>query len=78
MAGCRRRPEKDLDGWVARGLAPAASRFHAKQRQAEAMGKARLQAPAGESLAVVSVGLDGKARLKGAVIGGTRTALDGF
>jgi hypothetical protein len=54
------------------------NRFHAEQRQAEAMGKALLQAPAGESLAVVSVGGDGKARLKGVVVGGTRTDLDWF
>jgi len=54
------------------------NRFHADQAHAEAMSKALIQAPAGGALAAISVGRDGKARLKGVVIGGTRTDLDWF
>lgn len=55
-------------------------RFHIDQAQAEAMAKALTRAEPGtaESLAVVSVGRDGKARLKGVVIDGARTDLDWF
>ena len=58
-------------------------RFHAEQDQAERMEAALVRGaegmPDGETpLAVVSVGRDGKARLKAVVIGGRRTDLDWF
>lgn len=62
------RPRVDLDLNI--------RRFHADQRAAEAMAKALLGE--GEAFAVVSVGDDGKARLKGLVVGGRRTDLDWF
>ncbi|WP_374470136.1 GDYXXLXY domain-containing protein [Phenylobacterium sp.] len=51
-------------------------RFHASQAEAEAMQEA-LRAPgAAGAFAVVSIGRDGKARLKGVIINGRRTDLD--
>lgn len=57
-------------------------RFHADQRQAQAIEAAlRARLPDGSgppALAVVSVGEDGRARLKGVVIDGKRTELAWF
>lgn len=53
-------------------------RFHADQKQAEAMDAAlRLRAPnaPAQAFAVISVGKDGKARLKGVIVGGKRADL---
>lgn len=63
-----RRPRVDLDLGI--------RRFHADQQEAEAIGKSLLGGT--EAFAVVSVGDDGKARLKGLVVGGRRTDLDWF
>jgi hypothetical protein len=54
-------------------------RFHAGQDQAEAMDKVlrdRRDPAAAPAFAVVSVGDDGRARLKGVILDGKRTDLD--
>lgn len=52
------------------------SRFHADQAQAQALEAAARQAgPETPALAVVSVGSDGRARLKGVIVGGRRTEI---
>lgn len=53
------------------------NRFHASQAQSEAFDKALRERKVGESTAwaIVSVGQDGKARLKGVIIGGKRADL---
>ncbi len=53
------------------------NRFHASQAQSEAFDKALRERKVGESTAwaIVSVGEDGKARLKGVIIGGRRADL---
>lgn len=54
-------------------------RFHAEQSEAQAIDKALAGRRPGEpvnALAAVSVGADGRARLKGVVIDGKRTDLD--
>ena len=54
-------------------------RFYADQAQAEAIQRRIAAAPGpGAAFAVVSVGRDGKARLTGLIVGGTRTDLDWF
>jgi hypothetical protein len=53
-------------------------RFHADQDEAQAIDKALAQRRPGEApsaFAVVSVGQDGRARLKGVIVGGKRTDL---
>jgi hypothetical protein len=50
-------------------------RFHIAQTQALAMEKALRNRDAQPSYAVVSVGADGKARLKGVIVGGQRADL---
>ena len=54
------------------------NRFHASQAQSEAFDKALRERKVGESTAwaIVSVGEDGKARLKGVIIGGRRADLN--
>jgi hypothetical protein len=54
------------------------SRFHIDQKRAEAMEKALRDRNAQPAYAVVSVGDDGKARLKGVIIGGQRADLTWF
>jgi hypothetical protein len=54
-------------------------RLHADQEEAEALEAAlRARPDRPEALAVVSIGRDGRARLKGVVVGGRRTELDWF
>ncbi|HEX2561553.1 GDYXXLXY domain-containing protein [Phenylobacterium sp.] len=54
-------------------------RLHADQTEAEALEAALRAGPdRPEALAVVSVGRDGRARLKGVIVGGRRTDLDWF
>lgn len=55
-------------------------RFHASQAQAEAIEDAlRTQSAEGEpAYAVLSIGEDGRARLKGLIVGGRRVDLDWF
>jgi uncharacterized membrane-anchored protein len=50
-------------------------RFHADQKQAEAIERAVRSSRAAPAFVVVSIGRDGKARLKGIVVGGKRTDL---
>jgi hypothetical protein len=52
-------------------------RFHASQREAEAL-EAALRDGGTQAYAVVSVGRDGRARLKGVEAGGRRVTLDWF
>lgn len=64
--------------WVELNL--GLDRLHADQAEAEAIQKvlvARRDAP-GAAYAVVSIGNDGKARLKGLVVAGRRTNLDWY
>lgn len=51
-------------------------RFHADQKRAMAVEAALRNRPPGESIAVISVGRDGKPRLKGVIVGGQRMDLD--
>ncbi|MFC3079828.1 GDYXXLXY domain-containing protein [Phenylobacterium terrae] len=54
-------------------------RLHADQQEAQALEAALRAGPdRPQALAVVSVGRDGRARLKGVVVGGRRTDLDWF
>lgn len=54
-------------------------RLHADQAEAEALEAALRAGPERpQALAVVSVGRDGRARLKGVIVGGRRTDLDWF
>jgi len=54
-------------------------RLHADQQEAEALEAALRAGPgAPEALAVISVGRDGRARLKGVIVGGRRTELTWF
>lgn len=64
--------------WVILRLGP--ERLHADQEQAEAIQKIMLTTRDGPATgyAVVSVGADGKARLKGVSAGGRRVELDWF
>jgi len=64
--------------WVILNL--GLERLHADQEQAEAIQKVMLATRDGPAtgLAVVSVGADGKARLKGVTAGGRRVDLDWF
>ncbi|MET0273907.1 MAG: GDYXXLXY domain-containing protein [Phenylobacterium sp.] len=50
-------------------------RFHADQQEAEAIERDLRGATAAPAFVVVSVGKDGKARLKGIIVGGKRTDL---
>ncbi|MEO8114510.1 MAG: GDYXXLXY domain-containing protein [Phenylobacterium sp.] len=57
-------------------LSIGVDRFHADQQQAEALGRALSRGAVGPpAFAVVSVGADGKARLKGVIVAGRRTDL---
>ena len=52
-------------------------RMHADQQEAQALETAlRARPDRPEALAVISVGRDGRARLKGVIVGGRRTDLD--
>lgn len=53
-------------------------RFHADQAEAQRLERDLRGASADTAFAVVSIGRDGKARLKGLVIGARRTDLDWF
>ncbi|MDD3838078.1 MAG: GDYXXLXY domain-containing protein [Phenylobacterium sp.] len=54
-------------------------RIHADQEEAQAIEAALRGGPeAAEAVAIVSVGRDGRARLKGVIAGGRRTDLDWF
>lgn len=74
---CLKRPAPETT-WVVLNL--GVDRLHADQTQAEAIQKVLLvnrDRPA-NGYAVVSVGADGKARLKGVTAGGLRVDLDWF
>lgn len=74
---CLARPAPETT-WVTLNLGP--DRLHTDQAQAEAIQKqltAMRDRPA-TAYAVVSVGADGKARLKGLIVGGRRIDLDWF
>lgn len=53
-------------------------RFHASQKEAEALEQALRADTPPRAFAVVSVGRDGRARLKGVEVGGRRVMLDWF
>lgn len=79
-ASCLGAPAREEGGEPQRvSLDIGVDRLHADQAEAEALEAALRAGPdRPEAVALVSVGRDGRARLKGVIVGGRRTDLDWF
>lgn len=73
-ASCWRDTDLSVPGRITLDL--GVRRFHADQKRAEAVEAALRGREPGAAIAVISVGKDGKPRLKGVIIAGQRMDLD--